>query len=162
MSAGSSRCGELHQRNALFRVSLQTAAAESRAWGSVRRGETDGRVERGRWVGGGGGVGERERNSFSLPRGRGGTIPPAVVTESFIYLRGPSVQSLSVLPQKGLLDYQRRHFNTGCNIAEWAANGGGSLSGVQSPSSSYLEWVHPEYTCRNGDISTGGESELSK
>lgn len=42
-----------------------------------------------------------------------------------------------VLPQKGLLDYQRRHFNTRCNITEWAANGGGSLSGVQSPSSSY-------------------------
>lgn len=42
------------------------------------------------------------------------------------------------------------------------ANGSGSLSGVQSPSSSYLKWVHPEYTCCNRDIPRGVESELSK
>lgn len=42
------------------------------------------------------------------------------------------------------------------------ANGGGSLSGVQSPSSSHLKWVHPEYTCCNGDIPRGVESKLSK
>lgn len=42
------------------------------------------------------------------------------------------------------------------------ANGGASLSGVQSPSSSYLKWVHPEYTCCNRDIPGGGESKLSK
>lgn len=32
------------------------------------------------------------------------------------------------------------------------ADGGGSLSGVPSPSSPYLKWVHPEYTCCNRDI----------
>lgn len=42
------------------------------------------------------------------------------------------------------------------------ANGSGSLSGVQSPSSSYLKWVHPEYTCCNRDIPRGVESKLSK
>ena len=43
-----------------------------------------------------------------------------------------------------------------------AANGGGSLSGVPSPSSSYLERVHPEYTCCNRDIPRGAQSKLSK
>lgn len=42
------------------------------------------------------------------------------------------------------------------------ANGSGSLSGVQSPSSSYLKRVHPEYTCCNRDIHRGTESKLSK
>lgn len=42
------------------------------------------------------------------------------------------------------------------------ANGSGSLSGVQSPSSSYLKRVHPEYTCCNRDIPRGGERRLSK
>lgn len=40
------------------------------------------------------GVRRRERDSFSLPWGHRSTIPPTVVTESFIYLRRPSVQSV--------------------------------------------------------------------
>lgn len=48
--------------------------------------------------GGWGGIAEREPNSFSLPWGRRSTIPPTVVTESFIYLRSPSVQSVSNSP----------------------------------------------------------------
>lgn len=52
----------------------------------------------GRQTDGGEGIGEREQNSFSLPWGRHSTIPPTVVTESFIYLRGPSVQSVSNSP----------------------------------------------------------------
>lgn len=32
------------------------------------------------------------------------------------------------------------------------ADGGGSLSGVPSPSSPFVKWVHPEYTCCNRDI----------
>lgn len=42
------------------------------------------------------------------------------------------------------------------------ADGGGSLSGVQSPSSLYLKWVHPQYTCCNRDIPKAVESELPK
>lgn len=42
------------------------------------------------------------------------------------------------------------------------ANGGRSLSGVQSPSSSHLKWVHPEYTCCNRDIPKGLQTKLSK
>lgn len=42
------------------------------------------------------------------------------------------------------------------------ANGAASLSGVQSPSSSYLKWVHPEYTCCNRDIPRAAQSKLSK
>lgn len=41
---------------------------------------------------------EKEGNSFSLPWGCRSAIRPTIVTESFIYLRIPSVQSVSNSP----------------------------------------------------------------
>lgn len=59
--------GAASEWNGLFRVSPQSAAAESRARDRTRRGETDGRVE----GGSGGGWGRRRegRNTFSSPSG---------------------------------------------------------------------------------------------
>ena len=106
--------------------------------------------------------GERHRNTFPLPWGCSGTIRPTVVTENFIYLRGPSVQSVSNSPLErsfGLsapaILIRLLHHREGAN---------GWWEPVRRAESifSYLQWVHPEYTCCNRDIPRDGASKLSK
>lgn len=153
--------GQLKSKTA-FNAPCMTVERSVEGWGKLallpfcdkrrRRGETDGR---------GGGIREGVKQFFS-PLGASQHYCTNRSDREFYLSPWPicavglkfSLRKVFWIISAAIL-IQLLHHSVG-------ANGAGSLSGVQSPSSSHLKWVHPEYTCCNRDIPRGVESKLSK